>query len=142
MNKTEGNILIVKETFVESFFKAILYKNGIIEIIWDTSIQEIDVIHLKKMQEIVCELGGGKKMPLYFSMHDFLSITNEAKKYATSEEGVKYTLATTVLVDNLSKKLLFNFFMKVSKPRVPTKGFSNRDNCFAWLNKLNSQASQ
>ncbi len=129
-------MLKVKESYVENILKAVLYDNGIIEIIWDTSIQEIEVIHLKKMQQTVFELGGGKKMPLYFSIHEFLGISGEARKYATSEEGVKYTLATTVLVDNLAKKILLNFFMHVNKPRVPTKGFTNREDCFLWLEKF------
>ena len=140
MNTTTKNISIVKESHIENFLKAILYNNGIIEIIWDTSIPEIEVIHLKKMQDVVFELGEGKKMPLYFTVHEFLGISSDARKYATSEVGVKYTLATTVLVDNLAKNLLFNFFMKVNKPRVPTKSFTNRNDSFIWLEKIYLEA--
>jgi hypothetical protein len=104
-----NNPEIVKE-IVHKYMKAILFNTGVIEIIWDTSILIIEVDHLKQMREVVFELGGGKKMPLYFSMHEFLTINDEARKYATSDEGVKYTLATTVLVDNLAKKMLMNFF--------------------------------
>ncbi|MBK7816759.1 MAG: hypothetical protein IPJ60_03850 [Sphingobacteriaceae bacterium] len=100
----------VKEVNVDGFLKAILYNTNVVEIIWDTSIREIEVTHLAKMQQAVFELGGGKKLPLFFTMHEFLGIAKDARKYATSEEGTKYTLATTVLVDDLAKKLLFNFF--------------------------------
>ena len=106
MQAKQKSISVVKEKFVENYFNAILYNNGIIEITWDTAITQIEVDHLAKVQEIVAELGGGKKMPLYFSIHEFLGISKEARQYATSREGVTYTLATTVIVDNLAKKII------------------------------------
>ena len=133
--------LSIREIDVEGNLKAILYNTGVIEIVWNTSITEIEIVHLKKMQQVVFELGGGQKMPLYFTIHEFLGIGDEARKYATSEEGVKYTLATTVLVDNLAKKLLFNFFMNVNKPKVPTKSFTTREDCFIWLEKILSETN-
>ncbi len=134
----KNNHSIIKQ-ITKEHLKANLFDNGVIEIVWDISIKEIEVIHLKEMQQTVCELGEGKKMSLHFSMHEFLGITPEARKYATSEEGVMYTLATTVLVDNLAKKMLFNFFMNVNKPIVPTKGFSNKEDAFLWLENLLQQ---
>jgi hypothetical protein len=53
---------IVKEIVDEGYLTASLYSNGIIEINWEPSIEIIDVIHLTKMQEAVCELGNGKKI--------------------------------------------------------------------------------
>lgn len=127
---------IVKEVIIENYLKAILYDNGIIEIIWDTSIEIIEVIHLVEMQKAVCELGNGKKMPLHFTVPEFLQIGDAARKYATSNEGVTYSLAITVLIDNLAKKILFNFFMNVNKPKIPTKSFTNREDAFLWLEQI------
>lgn len=140
-NKTvivKGKPEIFKE-IENDYLKAILYNTGVIEIVWNTSILTIEVFHLKQMQEVVAKIGGGKKMPLYFSMHEFLGINDEARRYATSDEGVKYTLATTVLVDNLAKKLLMNFFMNMFTPKVPTKGFSNREDALLWLEKIGKE---
>jgi hypothetical protein len=133
----EYEILIVREVFKEGFFKAVLYDNGIIEIIWDETIEVIEVIHLNKIREAIFDLGGGQKMPLYFSAHDFLNISVDARKDAASDEGGKYTLANAVLIDSLAKKIVFNFFMTINKPKIPTKGFSNREDAFAWLSRFN-----
>ncbi|MBP7808447.1 MAG: hypothetical protein KA163_04085 [Bacteroidia bacterium] len=127
---------IVKEIVDEGYLTASLYSNGTIEIIWEPSLQIIDIVHLSKMQEAVCDLGDGKKMPLLFIPHDFLTVSKEGAKYAASEEGVKYTLAIAVLIDNLAKKILMNFFLSINKPIVPTKGFSNKKDACAWLNKF------
>ena len=131
-----SNRLKEKELTVEYYFTAVRYNTGFIEILWDTSITEITVDHLKKSQIIVKELSGGKKMPLYFSTHDFLGISKEARKYATSPEGVVYTKATAVLVNNMAIKILMSFFMSMNKPIVPTKGFVTKEECFVWLEKI------
>lgn len=131
-----NKLKIVKELVDEGHLTASLYNNGIIEINWEPSLQIIDVIHLTKMQEVVCELGNGKKMPLLFMPHDFLHLSKEGAKYATSTEGTKYSLAIAVLSDNLAKKILMNFFLSINKPIVPTKGFSNQKDAFTWLSKF------
>lgn len=127
---------IVKEIIVEGYLKAKLYEEGFIEIFWDENLDLIEGKHMSKMQEVVCELGGGKKMPLLFIPHEFVQTNSEGQKYATSDEGVRYSLAIAVLVDNLAKRLLMNFFMKTSKPKVPTKGFSTREDAILWLKKI------
>lgn len=125
--------VLIKRTDVPGFLTAELYNNGIIEITWDSSIENIEVKHLKEMQRIVSLLGKEKKMPLLFKPHDFLHLTNDAGKYATSAEGTKYSLAIAVMIDNVAKKLLMNFFVKMNKPIVPTKSFSNKEEAIIWL---------
>lgn len=138
MKTVEHEISIIEELEIENFLKAILYSNDIIEIVWDTSIEEIEIIHLEKMQQVVAQLGGGKKMQLYFTMHEYLGISNDGRKYATSEEGIVYTKAVAVLIDDLAKKLIFNFFLNFSNPKVPTKGFRTKQECFEWLESINT----
>lgn len=133
---------IVNKIVAEGYLIATLYTNGVIEIVWDSSLEMIDVIHLTKMQEAVRELGAGKKMPLLFIPHDFLNVNKEGGKYAASDEGVKYTLAIAVLIDNLAKKLLLNFFSTINKPKVPTKGFSTKEEAFTWLLKQHKESSE
>ncbi len=127
---------IVNEIVDEGNLTASLYSNGIIEINWEPSLQTIDVIHLSKMQEAVCELGNGKKMPLLFIPHDFSNVSKEGGKFATSDQGVKYTSAIGVLIDNLAKKILMNFFLSINKPKVPTRGFSTKEDAYTWLSKF------
>lgn len=130
---------IVKEITVEGNLKAILYDNGIVEILWDESIDLVEVKHLQKMQETVAKLGNGKKMPLLFAPHDFVHINAEGQKYASSDEGVVYTSAVAVLMHNLAMRILMNFFMRTTKVKVPTKGFPNREAAILWLEKFRTE---
>jgi hypothetical protein len=136
MTTIKQNLGIVYEKTIEKSFKTILYDNGIVEINWDKSLELIDVKQLIEIKEILYELGNGSKMLLYFSTPDFLQISNEARKYAATEESGKYTLASAVLIDNLAKKIVFDFFMNFNKPKIPTKCFTNKEDAFNWLNEI------
>lgn len=113
-----------------------LHNDGIIEVIWDNQLEEIKVSHLQKLRDTIEELGEGNKMPVYISTCDFLKISEEAKKYASSPEGERYTLANAVLVDNLAKKIVFNFFININKPKVPIKAFHTKESALKWLKQL------
>ena len=131
-----NTIKTVNEIVAKGCVKAVLRDDSVIEINWDEKLEIIEVIHLMKMQEVVGELGGGKKMPLLFLPHGFLNVSKEGARYATSDAGVKYTLAIAVLIDNLAKRLLLNFFLNFNKPKVPTKGFSKKEDSLNWLSKF------
>lgn len=132
--KTESsNLPIANEITVENILRSILYENGIIEIIWDVNLEMIEVHHLVHAQNSIGNLGEGNKMPIYMTIHEFLSVSNEGRVFASSPEGVKYTLANALLIDSLPKKILFNFFVKFNKPIAPTKGFTTKEDAFNWL---------
>ncbi|MGE0567447.1 MAG: hypothetical protein AB7O73_05820 [Bacteroidia bacterium] len=124
---------IIKELVVDGILKAHLLEEGIIEIIWDSEIDEIEVLHLKEMQRLVGILGNKKKMPLLFNTPDFINVSPEAGKFAVTKEGTLFSKAIGVILDNSAKKLLMNFFVIMNKPTVPTKGFSERKKAIEWL---------
>jgi hypothetical protein len=128
-----SNFFIVNEFHVENILRSILYENGIIEIVWDQNLELIEVHHLVQAQNSIGNLGEGNKMPIYMTFHEFLTVSNEGKEFASSPEGVKFTLASALLIDSLPKKILFNFFVKFNKPVAPTKGFTTREEAFSWL---------
>ncbi len=133
-------MVIIKEVLIEKFLRAVLFENGIVEVVWDTSIVTLEPAHLSKMRQVLFEFGAGKKMPLFFTAHDFLEVSAEGRKDAASEEGVKYTLANAVLIDSPAKRIAMNFFMNFNKPNAPTKGFSTREEAFVWLENLKEEA--
>jgi hypothetical protein len=128
-----SQLAVVKEFQKEEMFRCVLYDNGIIEIVWDENLELIEVHHLVHAQNSIGNLGEGNKMPIYMTFHEFLTVSNEGKEFASSPEGVKFTQATALLIDSLPKKILFNFFVKFNKPVAPTKGFTSREEAFSWL---------
>jgi hypothetical protein len=114
-------------------FNVKLNSDNIIEVEWNPNIDEIKKEHLVLLTSIIKDLGHEKKMLVYIDTYNFMSITPEARAYAATKEASEFTQANAVLADALSKKLLFNFFVKINKPIVPTKGFSSKEEAFNWL---------
>lgn len=136
LQKPQTTIISKKE--IPNIVSAELTSDHIIEVRWNSIIDEIEKHHLIELKNIIQELGSGKKMLVYVDTYNFMSITPEARQYASSNESSEFTLANAVLIDSLAKKLLFNFFMNISKPAVPTKGFNSKTEAISWLKSQSS----
>ncbi len=130
---TQTTIISKKE--ISNIVSAVLTSNNIIEVKWNSAIDEIDKHHLIELKNIIQEIGLGKKMLIYVDTYNFMAITPEARLFASSPEASEFSLANAVLIDSLAKKILFNFFINISKPIVPTKGFSTKSEAINWLKK-------
>ncbi len=133
---TDKKTTIILQKNIKGICLINFYLNGIVEISWDTQLKEINKEHLIQIKKNIGEVGGGKKMPVYISTIDFLAISDSGRKYSASDEGQAFTLANAVLIDNLAKKILFNFYMNINKPKTPTKAFGTKEDAFTWLLSL------
>lgn len=126
---------------VNDIFTAKLNNYGIVEICLLNKVNEIEKEHLVILRDTIYQIGEGKKMPVFFCANEFLGITGEARKYAASKEAGEYTLANAVLIKSLANKLLFNFFLNINKPLIPTKGFNSQSEAFEWLIQQNNSST-
>lgn len=125
-----------KVIILEGLFKLTLHNDGIVELDWDENLLEIDLQCMIQLRDGVFNLGQGDKLPVYVSTKPFMNMTEEAKLFASSAEGQKYTLASAVLADNLAKRILYNFYMKFYSSATPNKAFKSREEAFVWLKSL------
>lgn len=126
-------ISVINTIQYKGVFKADLLENSIIEVKWNTELKEVEKKHLMALNEAIKSLGGNKKMRIYVTTFDFMSINDDTRNYSASEEAAQYTLANAVLIDSLAKKILFNFYLKFNKPVRPIRAFTLRSNAFEWL---------
>ena len=124
---------IISKIEIPNIVTVILNSNNIIEVKWEAAIGEIQIEHLTSLSNIIKELGNKKKMLVYIDTYNFMAISQTAREYAATKEASQFTLANAVLVDSLPKKLLFNFYLKINKPVVQTRGFSTKESAMAWL---------
>ena len=66
-------------------------------------------------------------------MRHLTSISKEALEYAASDEAAMDILVGAILIDNMFTQVLVNFWLKVNKPKTPTKLFTNESEAFSWL---------
>lgn len=136
--RTKPKLSIIDEKYLKNCFSVKLMSNGIIIVDFTESLREITKEHLVKLNHCIKVLGSGKKMPVYTSTYNFMNISSEARVYAASAEGQRYTIANAVLIDNLAKSILFNFYLKMNQPVVPTKAFKTEEEALIWLESLNN----
>lgn len=116
-----------------------LVADGIILMDWNKNIPEIKLEHVRKALSQVKEISKGEKYPIFITISDFLHINHDALKYAVSNDAQQHTLANAVLIDNLAKTLVFNFFMKTMPPSTPTRAFKKMSDGMAWLRKMKQE---
>jgi glycerophosphoryl diester phosphodiesterase len=133
MNYLMEEISVINTVHYKGVFSAELYDNSIIEVKWNPELKEIEKQHLMALTKAVKELGNEKKMRVYITTFDFMSINEESRKYSSTLAAERYTLANAVLIDSLAKKILFNFYLKFNKPNVPTRAFQLKSQAFEWL---------
>jgi hypothetical protein len=98
---------------------------------------DIDIPEINEMIRYAQEMVGD--VPHYgivnFGMH--VGSTNEARKiYADSDYIQKNRVADAFVVESLALKLIANFFIKVTKPKVPTRMFNTELDAVNWIYSL------
>ncbi len=99
--------------------------------------QEIDIEEMGEMIEYVKGFIGERKHLALIDFGGSLTSTPEARKQYADDPYIKaYRIADAFLVKSVSVRILANFFIKVTKPKVKTKLFSDEVEAVKWLHKL------
>lgn len=94
----------------------------------------IDVVEIKEMIEYVKEFMGDKKHMALIDFGASVGSTTEGRKvYAESDYLLDNRIADAFLVRSLSMRLIANFFIRVTKPKIPTRLFTSEVEAFKWL---------
>lgn len=94
------------------------------------------LLTLEKVKEyyiISKEIVGNKKALVLFDGSEEYSITEEAKFFGASKEVTDTRIAVAYITNSIANKLMFNLYLSVNKPEVPTKMFSSKENGLKWL---------
>ena len=68
-----------------------------------------------------------------------ISFNKEARDFLASNEGVHGIIAGAIVLDSPVGSFFGNFYMKVSKPKIPSHIFSKKDAALKWLSKYRNQ---
>ena len=86
-----------------------------------------------------------KGNPVY-TLIDFTnvkSVTKEARDFMNSPEGgLKGLLGGAFLSNNVVATLFINLFLKISRPSIPAKVFTNRGEALNWLQQIQAEKFQ
>ncbi len=80
----------------------------------------------------------GKSYPQLIQDMGVISIDREAREYFSSE-GIMGITAGAFLLNSVFSKFLGNFYLKITRPPIPTKIFTDKAKALEWLGKFKSQ---
>jgi hypothetical protein len=78
-------------------------------------------------------LNKGKRLPLLIDTRTMRSLSREARHFYAGDEAAACASAAAIIVGTPVSKVLGNFYIGLSNPRLPSQLFSSEDQALAWL---------
>ena len=79
------------------------------------------------------KLNKGKRLPLFIDTKTMKSLSREARHFYAGEEAAANASAAAIIVGTPVSKVLGNFYLGLSNPKLPSRLFSSEDEALAWL---------
>ncbi|WP_299707517.1 hypothetical protein [uncultured Pontibacter sp.] len=99
--------------------------------------QEVELldIHLASLcVQDRLNFAGGQSYPSLFDITHVKHSTKEARDYLANE-GNEGVVASAIIVSSPMLKMAANFYIKVNRPKNPTRMFTGEDEAIQWLSQ-------
>lgn len=109
-----------------------LGEDGIVRIIWIPD-AEVTLADAQETMAAYLRVGKGKRRPLLVDTKTMKSFAREARKLYAGEGAAKVACAVAIMVGSPVSRVLGNFYLGLSNPRLPSRLFSLEDEALEWL---------
>ena len=99
-----------------------LGEDGIVSIVWIPG-AEVTLEDAQETMAAYLKLNKGKRRPLFVDTKTMKSIARGARQYYASEDAAKVASAVALIVGTPVSRVLGNFYLGVSHPKLPTRLF-------------------
>jgi hypothetical protein len=96
----------------------------------------IDVADIHQIREANLKLSGGEQYVVLVSTGRLSTISKEAMQLISAKDYSDKAIAKALLIENLGHRLVGNFYMRVIKPAMKTKIFTDREKALEWLREV------
>jgi hypothetical protein len=93
---------------------------------------EITESQLIQISDAISKLSSGRKDAILSVAGLYGSMTPEARKISINTDN-EYTLAIALVIQDLSQRLLANFYFRIKKVNYPVKIFKSEEEATSWL---------
>ena len=107
-----------------------LFKNRIYHVIVPES-YDVDMKMVNVGYQFLNENGGGRFFNI-FQFSSFSDIKPEMRACAADETGNSNTYSDAILIRSLPQKIIADFYLKINKPKKPTKIFYSLEKALEW----------
>lgn len=110
------------------------FKDGILTAKY--KVKKVDLDIAKYVLEKRLKLFSGFNYTVLADYALVIETSKEARDFFASTEANKYMKALAIVTDSMVGNMIFNFFVLLSRPTIPTKLFKNKDEALFWLKKF------
>ncbi|MBL7882715.1 MAG: hypothetical protein JNL69_01495 [Bacteroidia bacterium] len=96
----------------------------------------LDIPEQLENLEVIKTVTEMKPTPFVISAGKNVIITKEARDNAISIEPLSPINASAIVVQNLAYRLIAEFFIKVQKPKMPYKIFTDKESAYEWCKQF------
>lgn len=129
-------ILLAENRFLETdVFKLTVYQNGLtILVLKNNSL--FDTKDIIESKNFITEYLNGKKAYILLEAEGDIYTTKEARELAASPEHGDHHGAVAICSNKLAYKILGTMYIKINRPKAPTRFFNNPYEAISWLNSF------
>ena len=124
----------MKELLIDNEIAKIEHDNGVIVATWKA--ESVTLGSAKDSVKIRLQYTGEKPYLLLADTTAVKKISKEARTYLGSKEGCERVKHCAIVVNSSLGAMIVNFFMRINKPLVPTKLFSEKSAAHKWLTAI------
>lgn len=125
----------MKISYIENKYTEMWLENDIIYFVYKPDLKRINIDIAKKMVNERLKTFNNISRPVFIDTCNAKGIDEDAREYMAAGDAMKYLNATALLVHNRVSKLVANFYIALSWPKIPTKVFTDKKKALKWLEK-------
>jgi hypothetical protein len=126
----------MKESLIDSEYCEMWLENGIIFQIYKPDLV-ITIDIAKAMVEDRLKISNGITRPMLADIRNLVSIDAESREYLAGDRAIYLLSAGAILLGSSLKDyiatLTANIYLKIDRPRFPTKLFNDKEKALKWL---------
>ena len=126
-------MIYAKESYIETEHFELWIENGIINGIYKPDLKIVTIDIAKQMVSTRLRLSNEITRPIFVDLCNMVSVDKASRTYLAKGDAMKYLSATAILVDNPISKFAANIYIRIDKPSIPTKFFTDKTLALAWL---------
>ena len=114
--------------------------------IYETRIFHVSIPKNMKIGKEVIDIGyafldanGSGKFFNIYEFDSFSDVEPEVREWAADSSGNYYTHCDAIVIRNLAQKIMADFYIKINKPKMPTKIFYSTDKAIAWVKEIQEE---
>jgi hypothetical protein len=126
----------MRKLIVENEFVQIEQIENIIIMTWDIDMANIQIV--KEMVDLRLKVTPIEPYLFVINSKKVKKFPKEARDFLAGKKAAERVIAAAIVIDSMLTATLANFFLRVSKPEVITRLFSNEEDAITWLKTIDA----